>query len=324
MGKPFIGAIRWDAWHGDLDVPGRQMQMTLQPEKYHYRLPYYTKFKQDGTLSISHVTQDEIDEEIRYAIEAKLDYFAFCMYERGTPLALARDKYLDSAIKDKPKWCAILGVSAFPRDEDVEWLYNEFTKPFYFCVAGNRPLVFLFDCNAKQAEMVKKINSRCAEGNLPSPYYAAMGFDGVKLSEAARAVGADALSAYTTAGENGESYADNCKRERDRWDAFRNTGFPVLPWVTAGWDPRPRMDHIVPWAKYEDNSWAHVGDPEEIAGQLKRAVKYAGEYKCDANAVLIYAWNEFDEGGWLLPTLFELEREKEPVRINAIARALAE
>ncbi len=25
---------------------------------------------------------------------------------------------------------------------------------------------------------------------------------------------------------------------------------------------------------------------------------------CRGNAVIIYAWNEFDEGGWLCPTLY--------------------
>ena len=36
-----------------------------------------------------------------------------------------------------------------------------------------------------------------------------------------------------------------------------------------------------------------------------------------ANAIIIYAWNENDEGGWLIPTLSE-----GTARLDAIARVL--
>jgi len=37
----------------------------------------------------------------------------------------------------------------------------------------------------------------------------------------------------------------------------------------------------------------------------------------EPNAVLIYAWNEFDEGGWLAPTLGD-----GTARLDAIAKVL--
>ena len=324
MDRPLVGAIRWDAWHGDLDVPGQVMQRTLLPEKYHYRLPYFTKFKPDGSLSITHITQEEIDEEIKYAKDAGLDYFAFCMYERGTPLALARDRYLDSQVEGKPKWCAILGVNVFPKDEDYEWLCREFEKPQYLRVAQGRPMMFMFDAQQEHAEILDRLKKCCADMGIAPPYIAAMGWDAEKIAGTAKIIGAHALSAYCTPGENGQSYGEQCAREQDTWKRFKDAGMPVLPWVTTGWDPRPRMDTKTPWVTYAENSWARVGSPEEIVTQLKSAMAFARSDGCEAEAVLIYAWNEFDEGGWLCPTLFELERDGGPKRIEALAGVLKE
>ena len=44
--------------------------------------------------------------------------------------------------------------------------------------------------------------------------------------------------------------------------------------------------------------------PREIAAHLRRALTFVNEHPeiCIARAVIIYAWNEYDEGGWLAPT----------------------
>jgi len=37
---PLVGAIRWDAWHGEQDSPGKAVQYSLSPTKYYWRLPF--------------------------------------------------------------------------------------------------------------------------------------------------------------------------------------------------------------------------------------------------------------------------------------------
>jgi len=51
--------------------------------------------------------------------------------------------------------------------------------------------------------------------------------------------------------------------------------------------------------------WYQKGTPEEIAGQLADAIAYvrAEPSLNEAQSVLIFAWNEFDEGGWICPNL---------------------
>ena len=48
-----VGAIRWDAWHGDQGGPGKAVQQALSPAKWHYQLPFFAK-----TISPNQVVTD--------------------------------------------------------------------------------------------------------------------------------------------------------------------------------------------------------------------------------------------------------------------------
>jgi hypothetical protein len=94
----------------------------------------------------------------------------------------------------------------------------------------------------------------------------------------------------------------------------------------AGWDRRPRIENPVPWDTRRDDESIETAlhyvppQPGELAALLRDAVTW-NEQHPQANpaaAVLIYAWNEFDEGGWLAPTLSEGD-----ARLRAIGRMLA-
>jgi hypothetical protein len=138
--------------------------------------------------------------------------------------------------------------------------------------------------------------------------------------EAVDALGLDAASAYAQAGRGGVAFAALTRAAEERWDAFREVGLRVLPWVTSGWDPRPRVEHPVSWTTCDPDAWAQPATPAEIASHLERALAWTARYPATAgaNAVLIYAWNEFDEGGWLCPTLRE-----GTARLDAIRPVLA-
>ena len=74
--------------------------------------------------------------------------------------------------------------------------------------------------------------------------------------------------------------------------------------VTTGWDPRPFLDCPVPWYHgASDSHWVETATPAEIATHLRQAIAFtaAQPESTLANSVLIYAWNETDEGGWLVP-----------------------
>jgi hypothetical protein len=77
----------------------------------------------------------------------------------------------------------------------------------------------------------------------------------------------------------------------------------------AGWDRRPRVENPVPWECWQRpgaglDRFYHPPRPEELAAHLRRALAWIERHPraAPARAALIYAWNENDEGGWLVPT----------------------
>jgi hypothetical protein len=108
--------------------------------------------------------------------------------------------------------------------------------------------------------------------------------------------------------------------EETFWKAFLNTGAEFVPLAATGFDMRPRIETGVPWSpsatNLNINMYHEQPTPQEFAQHLKNALALLKQYpqQTPANAVLIYAWNEFDEGGWLCPTLGEGTARLDAVR----------
>ena len=64
--RSLVGAIRWDAWHGDLGVPGRAVQKSLGPARYHFRLPWFAAVLGEDRVEIRGGRQEVMDQEIEY------------------------------------------------------------------------------------------------------------------------------------------------------------------------------------------------------------------------------------------------------------------
>jgi hypothetical protein len=62
---------------------------------------------------------------------------------------------------------------------------------------------------------------------------------------------------------------------------------------------------------------------EEIAKHLQNALAFVKDNPktCPANAIIMYAWNEHDEGGWLVPT-WTAGGKPNTARLDAIRRVL--
>lgn len=63
--------------------------------------------------------------------------------------------------------------------------------------------------------------------------------------------------------------------------------------------------------------------PEEIAAHLQDAIEWtkANRNINPANTIIIYAWNEHDEGGWIQPTL-GVDGQPNDERIKSLSKIL--
>jgi hypothetical protein len=322
--RTLVGAIRWDGWCGDRSPVGLELERALAPEKYRHRLPFYAAIRDTGQVETRCITLETLDREIGYAKEAGIDYWAFDWYPPSDGLSTARRLYLSSDRRNEVKWCVILCTGAFA-DDDRTWLVAHFGTGNYQCVLGGRPLVYLFDASPKYAPLVRSLRDECSRSGVPTPFVVCMGWSAAAVADVADACGADALGAYVTPLANRSTFAANLAHERRQWQALRDTGLQMVPTVTTGWDPRPFLDCPVAWypGATEEN-WVGPATPAEIAAQLREAVAFTGAHPQStlANTVLIYAWNENAEGGWIVPTLEELRAARYPLRLDAIRSVL--
>jgi len=311
---PIVGAIRWDAWIGDIgnglvdaSLVGLQVERSLSPNRYHYRAPFYSKVISHDSIQCRGTTQKIMDQEIAYAKYAGLDYWAFCWYPSHSGLDTARQLYLASSHRNDIKWCVILGTNPFDYNTDGAWLVQRFKEDSYQKVLNGRPLVYVFPSTATKPDQIAQLRNMSKAAGIPELYIAVMEFSAKTAVAMADSLKADALSSYISwTGKNGEPYFPVIpKADSTGWESYKATGRKVIPWVTLGHNTKPRIDNPVSWTKVESDQWVSDGTPQELAANLSNALQWVNKNRSvvEANAVLIYAWNEFDEGGWLCPTL---------------------
>jgi hypothetical protein len=326
--RPIVGAIRWDAWHGSQGRVGRNVEMTLSPEKYHYRLPFFAKINSKDNVTIDGSSQEVMDKEIKFASNAGLDYWAFCLYDENDPdlMSLGLKTYLKSKIRNKINFCMFIQGVNWLQPRNMPWALRLLKEPGYQTVLDGRPLVFIGFTRMKKDDQqqintlkkqMKDFLAAAQKAGLKKPYIA---FDN---PEAARLFDGDALSAYA-AGINRPHlpYSGLVEHTEKHWNGQKATGYPVIPIVMAGWDVRPRIDHHVFWIKKmhaKIDEYVQHATPQQVANHLQDAIDWLKTNPASAgpNAILIYAWNENDEGGWIVPTLFEGK-----ARLDAIAKIL--
>ena len=338
--RPLAGAIRWDAWHGGRGEPGLVVQRSLGPEKWHYRLPFFARILSTSEVSIDGASQEVMDREIAYAARAGLDYWAFVTYEPSSPMSLGLQHYLASARKLDLRFCLITAPGNFGAKgnshDRISRLARLMSDDAYLRVLHGRPVVFVgfIDDDAihrgwgeigEFRKAVEELRRLARESGAGDPYVVIMDFSPVRAGQLRKDLAADAISSYcTSAHESAAPFASLAAYAERFWDAMKGTGSPVLPIVMSGWDRRPRVEHPVPWERSQlpgvgIEKWYAAPQPDELASHLGHALDWirSNPASAPANAALIYAWNENDEGGWLVPTLAE-----GAARLNAIGRVL--
>lgn len=326
--NPIVGAIRWDGWVGSLNRAGLEVEHTLSPHQYHFRAPFYSKEISYDSIQCRGTTQKIMDQEIGYASSAGLNYWAFCWNPQNKGLDTSLKLYLKSAHKNDIKWCVIFTSHLFDNNTDSAWLIKMFEGNNYQKVLKGRPLVYVFPSKDIRLNELVELRNLSKEAGIPDPYVVVMGFSANSAISIADSLHADAMSCYASAynfdtGDpyNGAPYFPSIpKSDEAGWEKYSASGKQLVPWVTTGWNPKPRIERSVLWnSYYKSNGWAKDGTPVEIAQNLKNALTWTKDHinATKANTILIYAWNEFDEGGWICPTF-----HKNTNRLDAIRKVL--
>jgi len=339
---PIVGAIRWDAWYGKSNIVSAVESALGQP-KYHFRLPWFARIINENAVSINGDAPSSMDQELAYAAQAGLNYWAFLDYINEAPtMSIALNNYLAAKDKKGIRYCLIeegarldrMGIAAWPK------LVEHFRRPNYQTVLDGRPLLFLFEKTTKLGKTEwDELKRLTLAAGLKTPYLVLMGTNAE--TERTR-IGFDAVSEYACSGKgyttDPESYAKltSLYVRKYLWDKWKKDRTPCITFATAGWDTRPRQERPPAWctwvkatpdltppAQQKPLIDATTATPYELAEHLREALAWtkANRDLNPANAIIIYAWNEHDEGGWLQPTLGTDGRPND-ARIKALERVL--
>ena len=320
QGRPLVGAIRWDAWQENGGVQAA-VERTLGPGHWHYRLPFFARVTGSNSVVINGNSPVVMDREINYAAAAGIDYWAFCTYPDDSGMSRGLHLYLNSPLKSRINFALNLqggwiSGKAEGWDAQVSRYVNYFKDASYQKVLGNRPLVFLFNQVTRTARFpdaaavaaaFQQLRTATTNAGLGNPFIVYQGWNPKNDLKTVQSYGLDAISAYAIAADapGQMPFAALAAKTRRFWEAGRAAGASIVPIVTSGWDNRTRYETPVPWTHGSTNN-AIPPAPAELAGHLADALDWTRLHRgsvTPANTVLIYAWNENDEGGWLCPTL---------------------
>ena len=334
-----VGAIRWDAWYDGTEGTIEQaVEKDLSPAQYQSRAPSFATVDASGNLYINGDNQAEMTQEILQASAAGINYWAFDFYGSGSPMDNALSLYLSNPDRNLVDFCLIdsagWGATSTDYQAAIDQRVALMEQPTYQRVDGGRPLYYLTlpsaanlawwgNNPANLLPAVEYLRQQVEAKTGENPYIVIMGSP-AEAAAYAQILGADAISAYAIqGGDQGASFQTLTNETEAGWNAEVSTGLSVIPTVMTGWNPSPRVTNPVPWGSSGTASYA-TATPAQVAAQLSDALDWIAAHPQDtANTALVYAWDEFDEGGWLAPTYVPGDPAGDTSRLDAVGTALA-
>jgi len=324
-GQLRVGAINWDcSAPDDSSWFARYQTRSLSPARYRYLTPYYADVISPNKISYHRRTPTEYDRELQYAIDAGIDYFAYCWYgedrdAKRVPIATgrmttcedylweltwARQFHLKSALRNRLGLCAIILGGHVYTDCELDNLAAAMKESCYEKIGSDRPLLYIFG-DSTDGVILARIRRACQKICAGDPYVVAMhGTRGKLPREGERSVQARSAYAPPAPPKDGaflrypEFYAAIRKRNAE-WIA---EGFTIVPSFSTGRDHWPRIENPVPWCDNPPMRYASPATERELVEAAKDLKSFVDANRAHCvDHVLTFAWNEFEEGGYICP-----------------------
>lgn len=287
--------------------------------------------------------QQTMDREIAIAAEYGVDFFQILYYPQVGVTAEPQQARLNDGLRtflNSPnnhlmRFC-VEYVNHPPFDLPTEDAWSEACKewcaamkhPGYLRVGG-RPVFKVHSVHhliQQSGGDITKMNARLdllrravQDCGLPNPIIAGgVGVAGIASGEAV--AGFDFLTTYMEfadlpSADDPYPYERLIRYAQKGWIAYAmKSDKPYMPYVPAGWDPRPWKDPRPPYEPPTRGQWRFA--LRRVQAALDRYPSLgipAGDGRVQ-KAFVIYAWNEFGEGGYLAPTKGEGAMKLEAIR----------
>ena len=261
-------------------------------------------------------TQAIMEKQIDLAAANGIKFFLFCWYWKDSngpinPSAIeslslhtSMNLYLKAQNKNKIKFGLLIanhGGSEIKGTENWEkatkyWM-KYFKDPQYITVGG-KPLVVIYNPSGIDADGLARMQDISQKEGL----------QGLSIAGCGNTINEDFTyrthysisKGYATGSEN-HKYSELVDVHKKAWMGTEKQ--PYIPEISAGWDKRPWEG---PTGLNQEPGWYYTDrTPKQFKNFLNDAIQWMDSHPTQTTKeriVLIYAWNELGEGGYLVPT----------------------
>ncbi len=258
-----------------------------------------------------------VERQIDLAADCGLSFFAFCWYwhDDGKQIdekAIREDSkhvglnlYLTAKNNQRLKFCLLVANhGGFEIQGTEQWKQAaDFWMPYFkhpqYLTVGGKPLVIIFHPAGGDQAGFDSMQEKAREAGLPGVVIAGCGGGERRLGYTHR-THYNIVPGYD-AGSQEHKYAELVQAHEQAWQGSPQQ--PYIPEITAGWDKLPWEGETglnqKPGWYFPDRT------PEQFANFLSHAISWMQkhpEQTTPERIAVIYAWNEFGEGGYIAPT----------------------
>ena len=184
-----------------------------------------------------------------------------------------------------------------------------FKKPNYFKLDG-KPVFSMFSINnfieglgglEKGKQAIEYFREETKKAGFPGLHLQQIVFStpNKELLNKIESLGANSVTYYNWGGPHPQDYVQwgvEAMGRREKWD--KALDIPFFPNASIGWDDSPRFPHQT------KEHIVHLNkSPEAFSSFVQKAKDYCDEHPEQKKLITIFSWNEWIEGGYLLPDI---------------------
>lgn len=266
-------------------------------------------------------SQEIMERQIDLAAENGVDFFLFCWYWRDTkgpinvdaikkdPLHTSMELYLKAKNKHKVKFALLVAnhggaeIIGTKNWQEAVSFWSQYFKDPQYVQADGKPLVVLFgtgDDAINNEQLAAMQATAKAQGLANGISIAGCGGGARQKSGFTHTTHYNVIPGYASGSEE-HKFQEVVDATKAQWIGTEQQ--PYIPLLTSGWDKRPWEG---PEGLGQKEGWYYPdSSPEQFKNFLKDAIQWMDDNPTKTTKerlVLIYAWNELGEGGFLVPT----------------------
>jgi hypothetical protein len=315
--KATVGAYYFDGWAGRNAHAANPNEPWATNAPTHVTRRMIQEFpEREPTWGWRDDSRAIMERQIDLAADHGVKFFAFCWYWHDNAKAINEQAIRDDSLhtglelflkaknRDRLRFCLLVANHAGFEIKGTNWMQAaDYWLPYFrhpqHLTLGGKPLVIIFHPQGGDQVGFAYLQGAARKAGLPGVALAGCGGGSAEMGYTHR-THYNIIPGYS-AGPEKRVYDELVQAHRTAWKGSRE--LPYMPIVTAGWDKRPWEG---PRGLNQQPGWYFPDrTPEQFANFLRDAIEWMDQHPGETTAervVLIYAWNEFGEGGYIAPT----------------------